>query len=102
MHREDHALDPDAPDQEGDELLELVGERVAHRVGDVQRRCACLGYGGVQVDEVLAIRAGRVLGRELNVAYVGSGVGHGLDAAADVLLAGDPHHMLEVNVGIPS
>jgi hypothetical protein len=99
MHGEDHAGDFHAIDQILDQRAEFLGGGVADGVGDVQRVGPGLGHGGVEVDQVVAVAAGHVLGGELDVVGVGAGQFDGLDGAPDVLLAGDLEHVLQVDVG---
>jgi hypothetical protein len=85
--------------QRREDEVDLVWERVAHRVGNVDRARARLDRGRHHLRQEIEIGARRVLGAELDVVAVAEREPHGLARLIDALLARDAQLLLQVDVG---
>ena len=83
------------------QLPELGRDRVSDGVGDIERACACLDRGLVQLHQEVDVRARRILRTELDLRKAAQGlaaIAHPLRGGKERVVTGDAQLVLEVDV----
>ncbi len=83
MDADDGLVNPrDMLSDVGDEIVELLGSGVAHRVGDVDDLCPIFQNGGKNLAEKVPVAPGRILRGKLDHIYVAAGQPDRIDGHA--------------------